>query len=139
MQMYSSFLFNFSSNSPLFVKGSVGNITATIFKRKKARFSCWFITINTSFDLHFLFCVSNHYIETLVNQFKYIIALRQPIQYAKGNVLFKIIDLTGYILTFFLQGQSRLHLSVGFFWLLADSLLRLPIPRSKLNPKGLVP
>ena len=101
MQMYSSFLFNFSSNSPLFVKGSVGNITATIFKRKKARFSCWFITINTSFDLHFLFCVSNHYIETLVNQFKYIIALRQPIQYAKGNVLFKIIDLTGYILTFF--------------------------------------
>ena len=56
---------------------------------------------------------------------------RQPILYVKGKVLFKIIDLTGYILTFFLQGQSRLHLSVGFFWLLADSLLRLPIPEIK--------
>ena len=58
---------------------------------KKERM-CFFLLISlVSFDLHFLFCVSNHYIETLVNQFKYIIALRQPIQYAKGNALQRLI------------------------------------------------
>ena len=64
------------------------------------------------------------FIEPLVHQIHY--HCRQLILYAKGKVLFKRIDLTGYILTFFLQGQSRLHLSVGFFWLLADSLPWLP-------------